>query len=219
MSRSITVVAVSAADSRAATALTASEIDLLVRTDDVDAAAEAVAAKEPQVVVVDMATPGLDALDAIGRLADGVPVLAVSGSAEHGAVLAAVRAGAAGYLVGPVSMLRITDAVRRLAAGEAVYSPGLAELVLEEHGRAGSVVERLTEREADVLRLVVEGLTGKQIAARLVLSPRTVENHVQNTLRKVGVPEPGRARPVRDRTGTGLSGEAVGAQRRGEAAQ
>ncbi len=195
MSRSITVVAVSAADSRAATALTASEIDLLVRTDDVDAASEAVAAKEPQVVVVDMATPGLDALDAIGRLATApterhaaVPVLAVSGSAEHGAVLAAVRAGAAGYLVGPVSMLRITDAVRRLAAGEAVYSPGLAELVLEEHGRAGSVVERLTEREADVLRLVVEGLTGKQIAARLVLSPRTVENHVQNTLRKVGVP-------------------------------
>lgn len=187
MSEPITVVAVCAAESGAAAALTAAEIDLLVRTADVDEAADAVDVKEPQVVVVDMATPGLDALDAIGRLAD-VPVLSVSGSAEHGAVLAAVRAGAAGYLVGPVSMVRLTDAVRRLAAGESVYSPGLAELVLEEHGRAASVVERLTDREADVLRLVVEGFTGRQIAARLVLSPRTVENHVQNTLRKVGVP-------------------------------
>jgi DNA-binding NarL/FixJ family response regulator len=195
LTRSVTVLAVCAADSGAAAALTAAEIDLLVRTADVDEAADAVAVKEPQVVVVDMATPGLDALDAIGRLATppterhaAVPVLSVSGSAEHGAVLAAVRAGAAGYLVGPVSMVRLTDAVRRLAAGEAVYSPGLAELVLEEHGRAASVVERLTEREADVLRLVVEGLTGRQIATRLVLSPRTVENHVQNTLRKLGLP-------------------------------
>ncbi|MDN5860018.1 MAG: response regulator transcription factor [Pseudonocardia sp.] len=196
------VVAVGGPDSQVATALTASAIDLLVRTDDVDTAVTAVVAHVPQVVVVDMATPGLDALDAIGRFA-GVPVLAVSGSAEHGAVLAAVRAGAAGYLVGPVSMLRLTDAVRRMAAGEAVYSPGLAELVLEEHGRAGSVVQRLTEREADVLRLVVEGLTGRQIATRLVLSPRTVENHVQHTLRKVGVPN--RAALVRYAIENGLA--------------
>jgi DNA-binding NarL/FixJ family response regulator len=185
LSEPITVVAVCAAESGAAAALTASEIDLLVRTADVDEAAAAVTVKEPQVVVIDMATPSLDALDAIGRLAD-VPVLSVSGSAEHGAVLAAVRAGAAGYLVGPVSMVRLTDAVRRLAAGEAVYSPGLAELVLEEHGRAASVVERLTEREADVLRLMARGLSNAEIATRLIVGTETVKSHVSAVLAKLG---------------------------------
>jgi len=196
----VTVLAVCAADSGAAAALTAAEIDLLVRTADVDEAADAVAVKEPQVVVVDMATPGLDALDAIGRLAD-VPVLSVSGSTEHGAVLAAVRAGAAGYLVGPVSMVRLTDAVRRLAAGEAVYSPGLAELVLEEHGRAASVVDRLTEREADVLRSLVSGKGYKEIAYDLHISVDTVRSHIRKVYRKLQVhsaPE-AVARAIRER--------------------
>ncbi|SHK19378.1 DNA-binding response regulator, NarL/FixJ family, contains REC and HTH domains [Pseudonocardia thermophila] len=181
----ISVVAVCAARSGAATALAASDLDVVLRTTDVgEAAGVAVAA---DVAVLDMATPGIDALGAIELLA-AAPVLSVAGSAEHAAVLAAVRAGAAGYLVGPVGMLRLADAIRRVVAGEPVYSPGLAELVLTEHGRAETAVERLTEREAEVLRLVVEGLTGKQIAAQLVLSPRTVENHVQNTLRKLGLP-------------------------------
>ena len=70
-----------------------------------------------------------------------------------------------------------------------MFSPGLAEVVLEEAGRSSEPGgARLTAREGDVLRLVVDGLTARQIATRLVLSPRTVENHIQRVLRRLGVP-------------------------------
>jgi DNA-binding NarL/FixJ family response regulator len=107
------------------------------------------------------------------------------------AVLDAVQAGATGCVVAPVSV----DAVLRTAAGEAVFSPGLAEFVLDAHSRPAPAPAPLTVREAEVLRLVVEGLTGRQIATRLTLSPRTVENHVQRVLRKLG--QPNRAALVR----------------------
>jgi DNA-binding NarL/FixJ family response regulator len=123
----------------------------------------------------------------------------LSASGEHQDVLDAVKAGASGYLVKSASITELEAAVRRTAAGAAVFTPGLAGLVLAEfrrmdtaHGRAGrggSDAEdptlRLTERETDVLRLVAKGMTARQIAARLVLSHRTVESHVQNTLRKL----------------------------------
>ena len=82
---------------------------------------------------------------------------------------------------------RLVEAVRRTAAGDAVFTPGLAGLVLGEYRRmaAGDGSPRLTERETEVLRLVAKGLTARKIAERLVLSHRTVENHVQSTLRKL----------------------------------
>ena len=131
-------------------------------------------------------------------------VLAVSGTGDPAAdVLAAVRAGASGYLVSADDPEALADAVRRTAAGEAVFSPGLAEVVLEEYGRPPDPTQsRLTAREADVLRLVVEGLTARQIAARLVLSPRTVEHHIQRVLRRLGVPN--RAALVRRAVENGL---------------
>ena len=127
----------------------------------------------------------------IGSIAAAVPqtpVLTLSAAPDHATVLAAVRAGATSHLVAPATAEELADALRRTAAGHAVFSPGLADVVLEEFGRPADLLEgtrRLTEREADVLRLVVDGLTARQIAARLVLSPRTVENHVQNVLRKL----------------------------------
>jgi DNA-binding NarL/FixJ family response regulator len=131
-------------------------------------------------------------------------VLAVSGTGDPAAdVLAAVRAGASGYLVSAGDPEALADAVRRAAAGEAVFSPGLAEVVLEEYGRPADPAQvRLTAREADVLRLVVDGLTARQIATRLVLSPRTVENHIQRVLRRLGVPN--RAALVRYSVENGL---------------
>jgi DNA-binding NarL/FixJ family response regulator len=144
----------------------------------------------PRVVVVDLAD-GLTALAVIGSIAAAVPqtpVLTLSAVPDHATVLAAVRAGATSHLVAPATAEELADALRRTAAGHAVFSPGLADVVLEEFGRPADLLEgtrRLTEREADVLRLVVDGLTARQIATRLVLSPRTVENHVQNVLRKL----------------------------------
>jgi len=116
-------------------------------------------------------------------------VLVLSASGEHADVLEAVKAGASGYLVKSASVTELVDAVSRTAAGDAVFTPGLAGLVLGEYRRMAAEPEqaqpRLTQREAEVLRLVAKGLSARQIAERLVLSHRTVENHVQSTLRKL----------------------------------
>lgn len=182
----VTVVVVCTAASRTPAALAVPDIELLARTADPDEAASIVADTNPQVAVVDLDTVSVDVIDVVA--ASGVPVLAVSGQGEPSTeALAAVRAGATGYLVRPRSAAELVRAVRRTAAGEAVFSPGLADGVLAAR-RPGAPVVSLTGRESDVLRLVVEGLTARQIATRLVLSPRTVENHVQHILRKVGLP-------------------------------
>ena len=107
--------------------------------------------------------------------------------------LEAVKAGATGYLVKSASKTELGDAVRATAAGRAVFTPGLAGLVLGEYRRIAQnrggepTTPSLTERETEVLRYVAKGLTAKQIASRLSLSHRTVENHVQATFRKLQV--------------------------------
>jgi DNA-binding NarL/FixJ family response regulator len=144
--------------------------------------------RRPQVVVVEL-DGGAETLGAVAELVAAVPqvpLLTLSALPDHAVALAAVRAGATSHLAGPVAAAELAGAIRRTAAGEVVFSPGLADVLLEEFGRPAAERERqLTERESDVVRLVVEGLTARQIATRLVLSPRTVENHVQNVLRKL----------------------------------
>ena len=118
-------------------------------------------------------------------------MLILSASGEQADVLEAVKAGATGYLVKSASREELLDAVRRVAAGDTVFTPGLAGLVLGEFRRMAdpATVDRresqLTERETEVLKMVAKGMSYKQIAERLVLSHRTVQNHVQNTLRKL----------------------------------
>jgi DNA-binding NarL/FixJ family response regulator len=118
-------------------------------------------------------------------------VLVLSASGEHSDVLEAVKAGASGYLVKSASATELVDAVLRTAAGDPVFTAGLAGLVLGEYRRMadspseGPPPPQLTERETDVLRFVAKGMTARQIAEKLVLSHRTVENHVQSTLRKL----------------------------------
>lgn len=195
----VEVVLVAEAASRLADALLAGGVRLLGATVDPVEALLLVAAAAPQVVVVDVGSSGVAAIE---RLVEGTAVLAVSADAGHGDVLAAVRAGAAGFLVWTSDADELADAVRRTADGEAVFSPGLADVVLAaQGGPAGDI--RLTDRETEVLRLVVEGLTGRQIATRLVLSPRTVENHVQHLLRKLALPN--RAALVRHAIENGLA--------------
>jgi len=147
----------------------------------------------PDVVVLDLRLPDLPGVEvARGLAASAHPprVLVLSASGEHEDVLDAVKAGASGYLVKSAGREEFIEAVRRTAQGEPVFTPGLAGLVLGEYRRLATQPPaddgpRLTDRETEVLRLVAKGLTYKQIAGRLVLSHRTVQNHVQNTLSKL----------------------------------
>jgi DNA-binding NarL/FixJ family response regulator len=147
---------------------------------------------KPDVVVLDLQLPDLSGVDVTRGLVaanPGVRVLILSASGEHRDVLDAVKAGATGYLVKSASRTELIEAVKRTQSGDAVFSPGLAGLVLGEFRRlavsADPNTPRLTDREAEILRMVGTGLSYKQIAERLVLSHRTVQNHVQNTLNKL----------------------------------
>ncbi len=150
------------------------------------------ASVRPDVVVLDLQLPDVSGVDVTRGLLSTYPaakVLILSASGEHRDVLSAVKAGATGYILKSASRAEFLDAVRRTGAGDAVFSPGLAGLVLGEFRRLASDpapdTPRLTEREAEILRMVGTGLSYKQIAERLVLSHRTVQNHVQNTLNKL----------------------------------
>ncbi|WP_020519005.1 response regulator [Catelliglobosispora koreensis] len=150
---------------------------------------------KPEVMVLDLQLPDMSGVDVIkGVMAahPNVRILVLSASAEHQDVLEAVKAGALGYLVKSAGHDEFLEAVRRTAEGDAVFTAGLAGLVLGEYRRlaaapvsSGSENPRLTDRETEILRLVAKGLSYRQIADRLVLSHRTVQNHVQNTLGKL----------------------------------
>ena len=159
-------------------------------------------AARPQVVVLDLQIPGPNGVAVTSEVVRRDPsarVLILSASGEQGDVLEAVKASATGYLVKSASRDELLAAVRRVAEGDTVFTPGLAGLVLGEFrrlvdGSANGVPRsgerepaqpELTERETEVLKMVAKGMSYKQIAERLVLSHRTVQNHVQNTLRKL----------------------------------
>ena len=156
------------------------------------------AAAKPDVVVLDLQLPdlaGVEVIDGLLRARPDIRILVLSASGEPQDVLDAVKAGATGYLVKSSSQAEFLAAVARTFAGEAVFTAGLAGLVLGEYRRLaasgpaaavpGTGTPQLTDRETEVLRLVAKGLSYKQIAERLVLSHRTVQNHVQNTLHKL----------------------------------
>jgi DNA-binding NarL/FixJ family response regulator len=152
-------------------------------------------AARPQVVVLDLQIPAPNGVEVTREVLAQDPaarVLILSASGEQADVLDAVKAGATGYLVKSASREELIRAVRRVAHGDTVFTPGLAGLVLGEFRRLSdgpaepdSDTPELTERETEVLKMVAKGMSYKQIADRLVLSHRTVQNHVQNTLRKL----------------------------------
>ncbi|MFE1594230.1 response regulator [Nocardia sp. NPDC058705] len=170
--------------------------EVLATADGVGTAARRAAAVQPAVVLMDMQLTdgnGAAATAEVLRVSPHSRVLVLSASAERDDVLDAIKAGASGYLVKSASAAELIDAVRATAAGQPVFTPGLAGLVLGEYRRMATAPvaadqphrPSLTERETEVLRMVAKGLSAKQIATRLNLSHRTVENHVQATLRKL----------------------------------
>lgn len=181
--------------------LAESGFEVVATAGDGEQAVRRARAAGPDVLVLDLnlpAKPGVQVCKELVAADPALRVLVLSASGEHADVLEAVKSGATGYLVKSASTEELLDAVRRTAAGDPVFTPGLAGLVLGEYRRlaaeplpAGAAAggeptaPRLTDRETEVLRLVAKGLSYKQIAERLVISHRTVQNHVQNTLGKL----------------------------------
>jgi DNA-binding NarL/FixJ family response regulator len=168
--------------------------EVVATAEGVASARRRAAVVRPDVVLMDMSLGDGDGAEATAGVLEVSPesrVLVLSASAEQDDVLQAVKAGASGYLVKSASRTELAEAVRATAVGRAVFTPGLAGLVLGEYRRIArrptteSGGPTLTERETEILRHVAKGLTAKQIAAKLSVSHRTVENHVQATFRKL----------------------------------
>lgn len=169
------------------------DFEVLGAASDVDEAIDHIRSAQPDVVLVDVHMPGGGGLAVVGNVLQSHPgtrFLALSVSDAPEDVIAMIRAGARGYVTKSIQPSELADAVRRVAAGDAVFSPRLAGFVLDAF--AGSPVrvdddelDQLTPREREVLRLIARGYAYKQVARRLDISVKTVESHVSSVLRKL----------------------------------
>jgi NarL family two-component system response regulator LiaR len=142
------------------------------------------------VVLIDLVMPGIDGLGAIERIREQAPetrVVVLTSFADESKLFAALRAGAAGYLLKDVQPAELAQAIRTVAAGEALLDPAVTARVLRRmsEGERRPKHAALTRRELEVLHLIARGLSNKQIAAELVLSEKTVKTHVSNVLGKL----------------------------------
>jgi DNA-binding NarL/FixJ family response regulator len=160
---------------------------------DVDAAITEIRQTQPEVVLVDVHMPGGGGAAVIAAVLTTHPetkFLALSVSDAPEDVIAVIRAGARGYVTKTISPDELAEAIRLVHSGDAVFSPRLAGFVLDAFGTDGAQVvdpelDRLTNREREVLRLIARGYAYKQIAKQLSLSVKTVEAHVSAVLRKL----------------------------------
>jgi DNA-binding NarL/FixJ family response regulator len=150
----------------------------------------------PDVALMDVRMPGMDGIEATRQLRKGgagPKVLILTTFDLDAYVFDALRAGASGFLLKDVTAERLFDAVRVIAAGEALLAPAVTRRLISEfaqlHRPAGAVLQlaSLTPRETQVLRLVAEGLSNQEIAARLVVTEETVKSHVSHVLSKLGL--------------------------------
>ena len=168
-------------------------VEVVGEAADVDGAVAGIPAADPDVVLLDVHLPGGGGVEVIRRVAaarPGTRFLALSVSDAPEDVIAVIRAGARGYLTKSVSGAELAEAIGRVAAGDAVFSPRLAGFVLDAFAGTVSVpadpeLDQLTAREREVLRLIARGYAYKEVARQLSLSVKTVETHVSSVLRKL----------------------------------
>ena len=153
------------------------------------AAIQLCAQQQPDVVLMDMVMPDMDGATAtrlIRKLSPSIQVLALTSFKEEILVQSALQAGAIGYLLKDVSADELAEAIRAAHAGRATLSPDAAQALVHAVSQPPVPGLDLTEREREVLSLMIEGLNNTQIAARLTVSPSTVKSHVSNILAKLG---------------------------------
>lgn len=169
-------------------------IRIVGEAEDVDTAVKAIAAGKPDVVLLDVHLPGGGGVEVMRKApaVDGSPrylALSVSDAAED--VIGTIRGGARGYVTKTITGAELVAAIQRVSGGDAVFSPRLAGFVLDAF--AGTIaiadidedLDRLTEREREVMRLIARGYSYKEVAAELFISIKTVETHMSNVLRKL----------------------------------
>ncbi len=182
-------------------------VEIVGEADEAGAAVELISERLPDVVLLDVHMPGgggAAVVEGVRRVGgDGVRFLALSVSDAPEDVIGVIRAGARGYVTKTISGPELVDAVRRVAGGDAVFSPRLAGFVLDAFaelsapgsgGAAGAALpapsfdpelDQLTAREREVLRLIARGYSYKELAQELSISVKTVESHVSAVLRKL----------------------------------
>ncbi len=174
------------------------QVEVVGEADDVQPAIAVIGEHLPDVVLLDVHLPGGGGQLVVTALKAAHPevrFLALSASDAPEDVIAVIRAGARGYVTKTISGADLVDAVRRVAAGDAVFSPRLAGFVLDAFAALPAAdqaapsfdpeLDQLTAREREVLRLIARGYTYKEIARELTISIRTVETHVSSVLRKL----------------------------------
>ncbi len=171
-----------------------SAVEVVGEAADVDTAIATVLRTQPDVVLLDVHLPGGGGVEVLRKVHEKDPerkflALSVSDAAED--VIGVIRAGARGYVTKSISGAELIDAIRRVAEGDAVFSPRLAGFVLDAFSGAidlASVdedLDRLSAREREVMRLIARGYAYKEVAKELFISIKTVETHVSSVLRKL----------------------------------
>jgi DNA-binding NarL/FixJ family response regulator len=171
-----------------------SYVDVVGEAGDVESAVSTIQSTMPDVVLLDVHLPGGGGTEVLKRVTPRLPdvrflALSVSDTAED--VIAVIRGGARGYVTKNITGSELADALRRVHDGDAVFSPRLAGFVLDafagrfEVAQVDEDLDRLTEREREVMRLIARGYAYKEVASELFISIKTVETHVSSVLRKL----------------------------------
>ena len=167
-------------------------IEVVADASDGAEAVDLVAEHSPDVVLMDLSMPNVDGIEATQRIVDShttTKVIALTSFATDDKVFPAIRAGAAGYLLKEAEPAELAEAIRKVHRGESILHPNIAARLMQDVAAATPRAHRtdLTRRELEVLRLIAQGMSNRQIASELSVAEKTVKTHVSNVLSKLGV--------------------------------